>query len=215
MASVRQYPNDTDRNENVQQIQVHLDSHADCCVFSECSTILYSDLSRTINLTPFKSDLGAIQDLPVSTIAIAYDDPITFKTFILIFHEALQVAGMQHHILCPNQLRDNDILVNDTPLLYIPLADRTEHSHCIVSNDLTIPLHLNGVQSMFISRNVTTYEMSNPHLFPHIYLTADRIWEPHATMFHDNELAIRTSLTYPRYVPYEDRTISEINLHMS
>jgi hypothetical protein len=32
-------------------------------------------------------------------MAIAYDDPVSFKTFILVFHESLQVPGMTHHIL--------------------------------------------------------------------------------------------------------------------
>lgn len=205
----------TKNDDNVLEVQVHLDSHADCCVFSEHATILSSDLSRTVILTPFKSDLGIVQDLAVSTIAIAYDDPTNFKTFILIFHKSLQVAGMAHHILCPNQLRDNDIQVNDVPLLYIPTAARTESSHSIVAQDLVIPLQLSGVHSIFASRSPTAYELAHPYLFPHITLTADRVWEPHDISFHNNELSIRTSLTYPRYTPYEDRTISEINLQMS
>jgi hypothetical protein len=189
---------------NVLSINVHLDSHADCCVFSEHSKILYSDVSRSVNLTPFKSDLGLVEGIPVSTIAIAYDDPISFSTYILIFHEALQIPGMDHHILCPNQLRDNDIRVNDIPLLYTPVEERNQHTHSIVTNDLVIPLSMDGVHSSFPSRVPTEYELANVHMFPQLSLTADCVWEPHDLSFRDNEYAIRTSLTSVCYAPFEN-----------
>jgi hypothetical protein len=99
VASIRQYDT-SDPDGNVSTVSVHLDSHADCCLFSEHSKILYSDISRTVNISPFKADLGVVQGLPVSTIAIAYDDPVRLITYILVFHEVLQIPGMAHHILC-------------------------------------------------------------------------------------------------------------------
>jgi hypothetical protein len=125
---VRQYE-DTDADGNLSPISVRLDSHADCCVFSEHSRILYSEISRTVNLSPFKSDLGVVEGLPVSTVAIAYDDPATFITYILIFNEVLQIPGLAHHILCPNQMRENDIRVNDIPLIYTPVNERNQYTH--------------------------------------------------------------------------------------
>jgi hypothetical protein len=193
---------------------VHLDSHVDCCVFSEYSTVLYSDISRTVNLTPFKASLGTVQHLLVSTIEIAYDDIKSFTSYILVFHKALQVHGMVDHMLCPNQLRDNDVRVNDIPLLYTPPSERNEYTHTISTNELIIPLSLEGVHSSFISRVPTDHELASPHLFPHIHLTADRIWEPHDQSFRDNESVIRSSLHYERYEPYANRNISEINLQM-
>jgi hypothetical protein len=47
---------------------------------------------------------------------------------------------MSHHIICPNQPRDNGIRVNETPLMYIPVEERNDISHSIVTNLLTIPL---------------------------------------------------------------------------
>jgi hypothetical protein len=145
VASIRQ--EDTHQDLDVNATKVHLDSHADCCVFSDSGKILYSDISRTVNLTPFKSDLGAVEGIYVSTIAIAYDDPKTFATYILIFHESLQIPGMAHHILCPNQLRDNDIRVYDIPLIYTPPEDRHVNTHSIVTHSLVIPLAMDGVHS--------------------------------------------------------------------
>jgi hypothetical protein len=183
-----------DPDGNVPIVNVHLDSHADCCVFSEHGKVLYSDLSRTVNLSPFKSDLGTVDGLPVSTIAIAYDYPTTFTTYILTFHEVLQIPGMAHHIICPNQLRENGIRVNDTPLIYTPLEERSRFTHSIVTADLIIPLSMVGVHSSFTSRTPTDFELANPDMFPQITMTADNIWEPHDKSFLDNEYSIRTSL---------------------
>jgi hypothetical protein len=116
-------------------------------------------------LTPFKSDLGAVDGLGVCTIAIAYDDAQTFHTYILIVHEALQVPGMAHHILFPNQLRENGVHMNDTPLMYTAPQDRTIHTHSIVTPDLAIPLSMDGVHSSFLSRIPTEYELTNPTIF--------------------------------------------------
>jgi hypothetical protein len=213
VASVQQHESH-DSDGNVPIVNVHLDSHADCCVFSEHSKVLYSDLSRTVNLSPFKSDLGTVDGLPVSTIAIAYDDPTNFTTYILTFHEVLQIPGMAHHILCPNQLRENGIRVNDIPLVYTPPEERSCYTHSIVTPDLIIPLSMDGVHSSFTSRIPTDFELANPDMFPHISMTADNIWEPHDSSFHNNEYSIRTSLSTARYAPYENRQISEISMHL-
>jgi hypothetical protein len=151
----------------------------------------------------------------VSTIAIAYDDPTTLSTFILVFHEVLQIPGMAHHILCPNQLRENSIRVNDIPLMYTPVEERNQFTHTIVVNDLIIPLSMDGVHSSFTSRVPSDFELANPHMFPQLSMTADIVWEPHDQSFQDNEYSIRTSLTTERYAPFENRQISEVSMQLS
>jgi hypothetical protein len=216
MASIRQTITTQDHG-NVEIASVHLNSHSDCCIFSENARVLNLDISRTINLTPFKSGLGSVDGIYVSTIAVAYDDVKTFNAYILIFHEALQVPGMCHHILCPNQIRDNDIQVNDIPLIYTPVEDRNEHTHAIVVNatHLIIPLDLDGVHSSFNCREPSDLELSNPSRFPHLIMTADRIWEPNDSSFRDNESSVRSSLTFARYPTFENRQVSEVNMHLS
>jgi hypothetical protein len=136
VASIPQYA-----NGYVVATSVHLDSHADCCVFSNQGKRINLDISRTVNLSPFKLDLGIVNDIYVSTIAIAYNDPKTLLKLILIFPESLIVPGMEHYIMCPNQLRDNDIKVFDIPLIFTALEDRNEPMHTI-ANDLVVPLFM-------------------------------------------------------------------------
>jgi hypothetical protein len=151
-----------------------------------------------------------VDGIYVSSIAIAYDDPTTLSTFVLIFHESLQVPGMAHHMLCPNQLRDNGIVVNDIPLMFTPENERSTNTHAIVTTQLVIPLDMDGVHSSFTCRPPTDYELANPSLFTHITMTSDRLWEPHDISFSNYESSIRASLSYTRYTPYESRQISDI-----
>jgi hypothetical protein len=147
---------------------------------------------------------------------VAYDDPTSFITYIFIFHEAFQIPGLAHHILCPNQLRDNDVIVNDVPFQYTPEHQRNAFTHSISTNDLTIPLTLQGIHSSFTVRIPTEHEIAHPHLYPQRHLTAEHIWDPHDITFDNNEYAIRHSLNLPRYLPsHSTREISEIGIHLS
>jgi hypothetical protein len=122
---------------------------------------------------------------------------------------------MAHHILCPNQLRENSIRVNDIPLIYTPLEERNQFTHSIVVNDLIIPLSTDGVHSSFLSRVPSDFELANPHMFPQFSMTADIVWEPPDQSFQDNEYSIRSSLTTERYPPFENRQISESSMQLS
>jgi Reverse transcriptase (RNA-dependent DNA polymerase) len=164
------------------------------------------------NVTPFKTDLGAVSNIPLSTIAVAYDDPLTFGTYILIFNESLQIPGLNHYILCPSQMRDNDVLVNEVPLQYLPKHLQNETSYTIQVGPLTIPLTLHGIHSNFLTRLPSDYELAHPHLFPQVIMTADRVWEPHDPVFNMHESTLRTSLQYVRHTYYSNRNISKINL---
>jgi hypothetical protein len=58
-------------------------------------------------------------DVPVATVATAYDCPTTGKTHILVINEALYFGDkMSNTLLCPNQLRANGIRVDDCPRQY-------------------------------------------------------------------------------------------------
>ena len=65
-----------------------LDSHADTCCFGLHSYVL-SETMRTVDVSPFLSDIGAVEAVPIVSCAVAYDDQKTQTTFILIFHQVL------------------------------------------------------------------------------------------------------------------------------
>ena len=107
---------------------------------------MIEDTGQTVTVSPFTNDLGDLKDIKICTLAIAYDCPDTMSTYILIFYNSLHIPTLSHHLLCPNQLRENLITVNDTPLRYLPQDQRTSTSHAIVTNSptLIIPLQCMG-----------------------------------------------------------------------
>jgi len=65
-------------------------------------------------------DLGTVPDVKIITAAIADDDPEAWHTYILFYHHSLYFPTMQRHLLNPNQMRANDVIVNETPLVLLP-----------------------------------------------------------------------------------------------
>ena len=93
---------------------------------------------------------------------LAYDDPVSGKTLILMVNQAISIPDISHNLLSPMQLRLNDIVVNKvprflteevtdhTPLLVIPIEDSP--MPCVT------PLSLRGVTSTFPTRKPTVAE---------------------------------------------------------
>jgi len=88
---------DQDRSE--------LDSHADTCVAGANTTLLwYTD--HKVSVSPFIGEYKPLEDVPIATVATAWDNPFDGSTIVLIIHEALYFGSrMPYSLLCPNQLR--------------------------------------------------------------------------------------------------------------
>jgi hypothetical protein len=121
-----------------------LDTHADTCCFGKHSYLLSQDLNNVAEVSPFLSNLGTLKRVPVATVAVAYDCPRTYQTYILIFHQSLYIEQMDVNLLCPNQLREAGVIVNDIPLRHLPQDKRDSQSHSILTKELHIPLTLRG-----------------------------------------------------------------------
>jgi hypothetical protein len=63
----------------------------------------YSD--HKVNVSPFIGEYSPINDIPIASVAAAWDDPSTGRTIILVINEALYFGDrMEYSLLCPNQL---------------------------------------------------------------------------------------------------------------
>ena len=77
-------------------------------------------------------------------------------TYLLLFNQALHIPTMEHHLLNPNQMRAAGEMVNETPLIHLPMEARQTSSHSIMCpKQLQILLLLNGVISYFDTRKPT------------------------------------------------------------
>ena len=121
-----------------------LDSHSDTCVFGKDALVLEL-YDQKVNVHPFHPDLGHIKSAPIAKVAIAYDDPRTGETTMLIIDQCIYVKDIEGGLLSPFQLRAFDIEVNYTARQFVNHVD--EHTHAIVTSKLVIPLELHGIRS--------------------------------------------------------------------
>lgn len=139
--------------------RVELDTHADTCVAGS-NTVVLDLTGKVVTVAPFcQSEYQPVQDIPIATVATAYDCPVTGKTYVLIINEALYFGDkMRNTLLNPNQLRTNGIQVHDCPKQFDPSS---RHSILIPATDLEIPLSMEGVISGFTSRIPTQAELDD------------------------------------------------------
>ena len=99
-------------------------------------------------------------------------------------------------------MRANDVTVNDTPLVLLPQEQRTKYSHSILakdklySEDVHIPLNLEGVTSYFNTRTPTQAEIqdTNNDDCTHVNMTASSTWDPHDVTLSNHEASLREAL---------------------
>jgi len=165
--------------------RMELDSHADTCCIGKYAEVLYTDINKVMTVQPFLESLGNAKNVPVVTAAVAYDDPDTGRVWILIVHQALYFPEMKHHLLCPMQLRMNDVSVNERPKFLTTKPTAEDHAIISADGELVIPLDISGVSSYFPVRCPTKAEL---HDCTHIELTSPTPeWQPHDVVFAEEE----------------------------
>ena len=105
---------------NTSPPRTELDSHDDTCCVGANAFVLYEWPDRTVDVTGFLDALGTVTKAPIVTAVIAYDDPNTGVPYLLIIHQAIYFPTMQTNLLCPNQLQQNGVEVEDCPRAFSP-----------------------------------------------------------------------------------------------
>lgn len=179
----------------VEESRTDLDSHADQCAVGHNSLIVH-DYDRPINVSGYDPSGPIAKDLRTVSAALAYDDPVSGETVILLVHQAIYIPELSHNLLSPMQVRLNDVIVNETPRFLTEHPDEFTHSLLIPDGTLdrpyVIPLSLHGVTSTFPTRRPTTEEYES---LPHLCLTsADPPFDPHDPTFASQEQTIAASV---------------------
>ena len=113
------------------------------------------------------------------------------KTVIIVIHQTIYVPTKDCNLICPIQVRMNDVKLDDKPKFLT--EDPTNKSHAISCEDNTgtlinITLELKGVASYFLTRKPTKHEFDNCPRTELTYLTPE--WDPHSTTFQEQEEAL-------------------------
>jgi hypothetical protein len=171
------------------QIEEHfteLDSHADTCVVGKHALIVHL-LDKKVNVTGFDPSRGKVKDLNLVSAALAYDCPRTGEAIMLMVHQAVHVPTMENDLLCPMQMRMNDVKVNECPKFMETRPNDKSHTLRTTQDgeDLCIPFGLRGVTSYFPTLKPTPLELATCRRFD---LTAkDPEWDPSSTTFQEQE----------------------------
>jgi hypothetical protein len=186
---------------NTMQCRAELDSHADTCGVNDIAFIL-EYTGQEAEVSGFSPSLQTLENISIVKAAVAYDDPQTGETFIIIINQALYFGEHLPHILLnPNQLRAHGTIVDDAPK---HLTNGTSsHSIHFPEDKLRIPLKLHGIISYFSIRTPTKQEIDTCHT---IVMTSEHIeWNPYSTHFEEQENHYDTTNT-------KDRNIASINV---
>jgi hypothetical protein len=170
----------------VKEHSTDLDSHADTCVVGKNALIVHL-LDKKVNVTGFDPTQGKIKGLDLVSAALAYDCPRTGEATILMIHQAVHVPTMDNDLLCPMQMRMNDVVVNECPKFMETSPSDMSHALRVTQDgdELCIPFGLRGVTSYFPTRKPTQMELATCRRFD---LTAeDPEWDPSSTTFKEQE----------------------------
>ena len=173
-----------------QESMTDLDSQADTCVVSKNALIIL-DSETPVRVTGY--DKLKAKSYRTVSAALAYDDPKMGEVHILEVHQAIEIPHLHHNLLCPMQLRVDDIEVDERPKFLT--CSPTDSSHAIIIPSegcdvrLTIPLSLKGVTSYFPTRKPTMEEYERAGT--QFELTSEALeWNPHTNLFSDQEEAL-------------------------
>jgi hypothetical protein len=168
-----------------------LDSHADTCCAGD-NTRVVSFTGERVNVAPFSEAYDALKDIPIATVATVWECPKTMEVFLLIINEALYFGKkLKVSLLCPNQLRNHGIQVNDTPKQF----DKSSTHSIRTEKGQEIPLEMDGVISYLQTRKPTIEEIHGFNKgigLRSIVLTSDQDWEPYSGDFAAKEAEART-----------------------
>ena len=95
--------------------RTELDSHANTSVVGKELALLIHDYETPVHVHGYIEEVGWSSNCHVVSTAIAYDHQETGDVYMLVIHQAILIPEMQNNLLCPMQLRNHSLAVNDEP----------------------------------------------------------------------------------------------------
>ena len=182
--------------DEAEEQRTDLDNHADTTVVSDETALEIYDYNTPVRVHGYDDGVGRRPNCRMIGAVVAYDDPADGRAWMLVFNQSILIPGMKHNLVCPMQMRDNDIFVNDEPKHMV--EDPSEYNHAITVPSVTvddepfrIPLSLDGVVSYFPTRKPTWDEYNGTPEERVIHMTASSPeWDPSSNRFSQEEDAM-------------------------
>jgi hypothetical protein len=154
-----------------------------------CTVIARSGHHATV--TPFSSNLPMKDMVEIGNVAIAYNDPISLQTYLLVMRNAFLIPTMDHNLIPPFLIRLAGLQVDETPKHHLALPTIDNHANYDSESGMHIHLKLNGIFSYFTTWALTLDKIENWENFPIVFLTPDGdAWNPHTLHYAEDEEAM-------------------------
>ena len=169
---------------------IDLDSHADTCVLGCNALKVETPYPERTAIVSFADPSVGTVNTPIISGAFLYTHYDGTK-YILVIHQAIFLENMKHSLLCPMQVRENDIILNEHPKSMTEHPTSETHALSGVTDTntvLRIPFLIRGVTSTF---NVSKPTIEQYELLPRLTLTsADLTWDPQTKEYEQAEAAM-------------------------
>jgi len=191
-----------------------IDTHADTCYFGSNSLVV-EYTGKHVDVTPFPQNLGKLNQVLITSRAVAYDDPVTMQTYTMVFHQALYMADrISHSLINPMQLRMAGHKYFECPKHLC--ANPTEQDHSIQCHDLSLQLALDGVISYFDTRKPSFQEYETVLRSGSVIdMTSQTPWEPYSQQFATEELRAANHSVSHQNKPRSLSTVSRVMSSLS
>ena len=171
--------------EEVNECRTELDSHANMCVVGRNAYIV-NHSEKTVDVSPFSTEYEAMKNVPIVDAILAYDDPYTDETYLLVLFNALYIPSMDHNLVTPFIMREAGVEVNDVPKIHVYDPTVEHHSIYFPDDKVRIPLSLWGIFSYFPTRKPTMPELREPERVLPLTPEGNK-WDPHSDVYAKNE----------------------------
>jgi len=131
-------------------------------LLARMSVCLQTVSGHAVSVPSFDSSLGTMENRR-TVRAAACNDPDTREATVFKIHQAIEIPTMDHNLLCPMQIRHNDVVMGEFPKL-LATDPMNNHDAATTPNgdeSHMIPLSLRAVTSHFptkklLKKNVRT-----------------------------------------------------------
>ena len=126
----------------IVKTKIELYSHADTCVVGD-QCLVVQNYNRPMNIFRYDLKVGPHHDC-IDNATVAYTEPEMGCVVILLVNQAVELKGLDHHLLCPMQCCMNGAVID----FLAPILSETPHSIQIknpfdTTHPIIIPLKLN------------------------------------------------------------------------
>ena len=97
-----------------------IDNHAYTCMVGTKTALIIHDYDRPVQVHGYDEGVGEIEACRTVSAVIVYDHTESRETYMLVLHQAILIPQMENNILCPLQMRKNDVRVNDEQKFMAP-----------------------------------------------------------------------------------------------